>query len=136
MELSTQLTFNGQCEAAFEFYERYLGGKITFKLTWGKSPVANQAPLEWCDKIVHASLTVGGAVLMGCDVPPGQYEPSRGFSIHLAVNDPVDVERIFNALAEKGIVRTPIQETFWSPRFGAVVDQFGIIWEIWCLQLK
>ena len=58
MGLSPQLTFNGQCEAAFEFYERYLGGKITFKVTWGNSPVANQAPPEWRDKILHASLTL------------------------------------------------------------------------------
>ena len=134
MGLSPQLTFNGQCEAAFEFYERYLGGKITFKLTWGNSPVANQAPPEWRDKILHASLTLCGTVLMGCDVLPGQYEAPKGFSVHLAVSDPLDAERIFSAQADKGIVRMPMQETFWSPRFGLVVDQFGTPWQIQCAQ--
>jgi PhnB protein len=28
MQLNSYLTFNGQCEAAFKFYEQALGGKI------------------------------------------------------------------------------------------------------------
>jgi PhnB protein len=28
------LSFDGQCEAAFKFYERCLNGKISFMLTW------------------------------------------------------------------------------------------------------
>ena len=28
MQLNSYLTFNGQCEAAFKFYEKVLGGKI------------------------------------------------------------------------------------------------------------
>ena len=28
MQLNPYLTFNGQCEAAFKFYEKSLGGKI------------------------------------------------------------------------------------------------------------
>jgi len=35
-------------------------------------------------------------------------------------------------LSEKGGVRMSLQETFWSVRFGMVVDQFGIPWEINC----
>ena len=29
MQLNTHVNFNGQCEAAFKFYEQALGGKIT-----------------------------------------------------------------------------------------------------------
>ena len=134
MELSIQLTFKGQCEAAFKFYERCVGGKITFTLTWGNSPIANQAPPEWSDKILHATLTVGDSVLMGCDVPPGQYEQPKGFSVLLSVDDPVDAERIFHALAENGTVQLPIQKTFWAVLFGMLVDQFGTPWEIHCEQ--
>ena len=136
MELSTQLTFKGQCEPAFNFYEQHLGGTITFALTWGNSPMASQAPPEWSDKILHASLTVGDGVLMGCDVPPGQYEPPKGFSVLLAVDNHVDAERIFHALSENGTVLLPIQETFWAVRFGIVVDQFGTPWEIHCEQAR
>ena len=64
------LGFNGQCEAAFKFYERCLGGKITFMLKWGNSPMATEAPPEWGEKILHATLTVGDTVLMGADALP------------------------------------------------------------------
>ena len=58
MELNPYLTFNGQCEAAFKFYERCLGGKIEFMLTHGESPMAQQTPPEWRNKIMHARLAV------------------------------------------------------------------------------
>jgi PhnB protein len=35
-------------------------------------------------------------------------------------------------LAEGGKVTMPIQPTFWSPRFGMLVDRFGIPWMINC----
>jgi PhnB protein len=40
MEIHPYLGFNGQCEAAFKFYEKCLGGKIEFMLTYGDSPMA------------------------------------------------------------------------------------------------
>jgi PhnB protein len=39
---------------------------------------------------------------------------------------------LVGALAENGLVRVPLQETFWARRYGMVVDQFGIAWEINC----
>jgi PhnB protein len=132
MKLSSHLTFNGECEAAFRFYERCLGGKILVMLTYGDSPMANQAPPEWNGKILHATLTVGDNVLVGADVLPEQYERPRGFYVLLGIDDPVDAERIYNELAENGTVLMPIQETFWARRFGVLVDRFGIPWEINC----
>ena len=41
MQLNPYLIFNGQCEAAFKYYEEVLGGKIIFKQTWGDSPMAD-----------------------------------------------------------------------------------------------
>jgi PhnB protein len=78
-------------------------------LTWGNSPMATEAPPEWGEKIFHATLTVGDAVLMGADPLPQQYEQPKGFSVLLAIDDPLDTERIFHALAENGTVQMPIQ---------------------------
>jgi PhnB protein len=128
------LTFNGQCEAAFKFYERCLGGKIAFMLTWGNSPMAAEAPREWSEKILHGRITIGDTDLVGGDVLPQQYQQPKGFSILLNMDDPVEAERIFQALSENGRVHMPIQKTFWAVRFGGLVDQFGIQWEINCEQ--
>jgi len=127
---SISLSFDGRCEAAFKFYERCLGGKITFTLTWGDSPMAKDAPAEWGGKICHMSLTVGDVVFAGADVQG--YEAPRGFAILLGLSDAADAERIFTALAENGTVSVPLQETFWALRYGHVTDQFGIPWAINC----
>ena len=124
------LSFDGQCEAAFKFYERCLNGKISFTLTWADSPMAKDAPVEWSGKVLHARLLVGDTAILGADVLPGSYRSPQGFSFTLGVDDPGETERLFNALAENGTVRMPLQKTFWAPRFGVVIDQFGIQWDI------
>ena len=134
MKLNSHLTFNGQCEAAFKFYEQALGGKIVTMLTNANSPIADQVPSERRDQVLHASLAVGNETLMGCDAPPEHYQKPQGFSVALHVPDPEEAVRKFQALAEDGTVQMPIQETFWSPRFGMVVDRFGIPWMINCEQ--
>jgi PhnB protein len=135
MKLNPHLAFNGECEAAFQFYARCFGGEIITMLAYGNSPMAEQAPPEWRGKILHATLSFGENVLAGSDSLPGQYEQPKGFQALLGVDDPVDAERIFNALAENGTVLMPIQKTFWARRFGVLVDRFGIPWEINCEQV-
>ncbi|SOD41627.1 VOC family protein [Nitrosovibrio sp. Nv4] len=132
MQLNPYLSFNGKCEAAFKFYEQCLGGKIGVILTYGSSPMAEQTPPEWRDKIMHVRLTVGDEVLMGSDSPPEHYEETKGMSVSLNIELPEDAERIFRALSENGTVRMPLQETFWAARFGMLVDQFGIPWMVNC----
>jgi PhnB protein len=134
MQLNSYLTFNGDCEAAFKFYERCLGGKIEFMMTHGESPMAEQVSPEWRGKVMHARLSLGPDALMGSDAPPNLYERPAGFSVSLSVGTPAEAERTFNALAENGTVRMPIQQTFWSVRFGMVVDRFGIPWMVNCEQ--
>jgi PhnB protein len=125
------LSFDGQCEAAFKFYERCLSGKITFMLAWGDSPMADEAPAEWSSKIVHATLVVGNTRLQGSDPAPGSYESPRGFGITLSPTER-DAERLFTELGEGGTVRMPLQETFWAVRYGELTDCFGIPWVINC----
>src|SRR5512135_1650651 len=98
MQLNPYLMFNGQCAAAFKFYERCLGGKIEMMLTHGESPAAEQVPAEWRTKIIHARLVVGDKVLMGSDAPPERYEAPKGFSVSLGIDDPAAAERIFHSL--------------------------------------
>lgn len=132
MQMNPYLTFNGQCEAAFKFYEKCLGGKIEAMLPHKGTPAEAHTPPEWRDKIMHARLNVNGEVLMGSDAPPDHYKEPKGFSVSLQLKDPAESERIFNALAEGGKVGMPLQQTFWATRFGMLVDRFGIPWMINC----
>jgi PhnB protein len=134
MELNPYLIYNGQCETAFKFYEQCLGGKIETLMTHGNSPMAEQVTAEWRDKVMHARLKIGERVLMGSDAPPDHYEQPKGFAVSVSVAEPSEAERIFHALAENGSVQMPIQKTFWSVRFGMLVDRFGIPWMVNCEQ--
>lgn len=135
MQLNPYLMFNGQCRAAFEFYEQCLGGEITTMMTHAESPDSSMTEKlipEWRDKILHVGLMIGDQELMGSDTPPEYYEEPKGFSVSISLNDPAKAERIFDTLAEGGKVRMPLQQTFWAYRFGMLVDQFGIPWMINC----
>jgi PhnB protein len=133
MQLNPYLLFNGQCEAAFNFYAKCLGGKIEAMLPFEGSPCTKGMSPEWHQKIMHARLSLdNGGVLMGSDAPPGRQEKPQGFSVSIQVEQPAEAERIFHALAENGSVNMPIQETFWATRFGMLVDAFGIPWMINC----
>jgi PhnB protein len=134
MQLNNYLTFNGDCEAAFRFYERCLGGKIEMMMTLGESPMAEQVSPDRRGKIMHARLSLGKDALMGSDAPPNLYERPAGFNVSLSVGSPAEADRVFQALAENGAVRMPLQQTFWSVRFGMVTDRFGIPWMVNCEQ--
>jgi len=130
MELSTYLTFNGDCAAAFRFYEELLGGRIEMMQTHGESPIKDQVAAGWHDKVLHARLVLDKQALMGSDAPPGHYAAPQGIHVSLALSDVTRGERIFNSLAEGGTVSMAFQKTFWAAGFGMVTDRFGIPWMV------
>lgn len=132
MTARIHLTFAGECEAAFRYYEQHLGGKIQMLLTFGASPARDEVPPEWHGKIVHGTIFVGDHELAGADALPADYQRPQGFYVLLHVDARAEAERIFAALSDGGDVRMPLQKTFWSPAFGVVVDRFGVPWEISC----
>jgi PhnB protein len=134
MQVNPYLLFGGQCEAAFRYYEKVLGGKITAMMPHEGTPAESQVPAEWRKKIIHARLAIGDETLMGSDAPPDRYKPPQGFSVSVQVKTLEDAERIFHALADNGKVTMPLTKTFFSPAFGMLTDQFGIPWMVNCDQ--
>ncbi len=132
MQMNPYLSFNGQCEAAFRFYEENLGAQLGSMFRYGGSPMAGDVPADWSEKIMHGSVTLGGQVLMGGDVAPDRYEAPKGFSLSLQIESTAEGERIFHELGNGGQIRVPLAKTFWAERFGMVVDRFGVPWLINC----
>src|SRR5688572_11862809 len=134
MKLDTYLFFDGNCEQAIKFYERCLGGRIEAIMRYEGSPAEKEVPAEWRNRVMHACLMVGDRMLMASDCPPGRFDRPQGFSVSLAVTKPAEAERAFNALADGGKITMPMEKTFWSARFGMLVDKFGIPWMVNCQQ--
>jgi PhnB protein len=135
MKLSPYLNFNGRCAEAFKFYERVLGGTIVTMQTHGNSPMADEVPPEWRERVLHARLEVGQQmVLMASDAPPDRYAAPQGITLSIGIETPQEAERIFNELSDGGTVTMPFGKTFWSPGFGMLIDRFGIPWMVNCEQ--
>ena len=132
MQVSPYLHFNGNCEAAFKFYEKVLGAKIVMMLTHEGAPADMPTPPEWKKKIMHARISIDGEIIMGSDAPPAHFHKPQGFSVSLSVADPAEAERKFTALCEGGSVHMPFGKTFFSKGFGMGADQFGIPWMVNC----
>jgi len=140
MRINAYLIFDGQCEAAFEFYQQCLGGTLQAMLRFvdapaggGDQPGCAPMPAEYLNRIMHACLVVDGQTLMASDTGPQfPYEGIKGCSVSLNVDSTAEAERIFAALADHGTIQMPLGATFWAARFGMCTDRFGVPWMINC----
>ena len=133
MQIQPYLFFNGRCEEAVEFYRKALGAEVEMMMRFKDSPdpmpPGMLAP-GFENKVMHAALRIGGAVLMASDGMAAGEPDFKGFSLSIDAPDAAGVDRLFAALAEGGRVQMPLGKTFWSPHFGMVIDRFGVGWMV------
>ena len=121
--INTYLNFDGNCKEAMKFYAKCLGGDLQVM------PVSADLP----DRVMHARLTSGSAILMASDTPPGAaWTAGSNFAIAIQCESAEEVDTLFTALSEGGTVTMPVQDTFWNARFGQFVDKFGVHWMMNC----
>jgi PhnB protein len=75
MRLYIYVNYAGKCEEAFRFYEQHLGGTITMMMRHAEQPNQPNIPAESKQAILHARIEIGGALLLGADIPAA--EPMR-----------------------------------------------------------
>ncbi len=133
MQLSTYLSFNGNCREAFEFYANVFDTPIGAMISHGDTPAKDHVPAEAHDSIIHAHIKIGKSLLMGADTPPNMEQSAQqGFSITVLVETVDEAKRLFGALSEDGKIIMPMEETFFSKQFGMCTDRFGTPWMINC----
>ena len=128
MHLHTYLNFGGNCEEAFRFYEQHLGGQIVSLLHHGDMPGLTGTPPGWTGKVLHARMSLGGAVLTAADIE--SHQPMRSAYLTLTLDSAAEADRIHALLAEGGEIFMPMQETFFAERFSMLRDRFGTSWMI------
>ena len=132
VKINPCLMFSGVCGNAFRRYASLFGGEIVYMLTYAESPLAESVPADWRDKVWFARLRAGGLEITRGDPMFPDYEAPRGFSMVIGAANAGEAECLFAGLADGGNVLMPLQATHWSPRYGVVLDPFGIRWEINC----
>jgi PhnB protein len=130
------LSFNGNCEEAFNFYKSIFGGEFPYIGRYKDMPPVDGKSCAPQDeqKIMHISLSISKeTILMGAD-NTGAFGPKTqvGNNIALSINTDSENEanRIFNKLFEGGNVIMPMNKTFWGAYFGMCIDKFGINWMV------
>ena len=133
MQIQPYLFFNGRCEEAIEFYRKALGAEVEMMMRFKENPdpmpPSMLAP-GFENKVMHASIRIGDAVIMASDGMAAGETSFKGFSLSIDAPDAAGVDRLFTALAEGGSVTMPAGKTFWSPWFGMVTDRFGVGWMV------
>lgn len=133
MRIEPYLFFRGDAEPAIRFYERALGARVEMIMRFRESPEPvppDRLPPGFEDRIMHASILVGGARIMLSDGGCTTGAAPAGYALSLGAPDPASAHRLFEALADGGRVDMPIGPTFWSPAFGMLTDRFGIAWMV------
>jgi PhnB protein len=95
-----------------------------------ETPSPEKVPPGSENKIMHAALRIGETVVMASDGYSTGKPSFTGFGLSITVKDIATADRVFTALSEGGKVTMPLGQTFWSPRFGMLLDRFGVCWMI------
>ena len=136
--INPYINFNGQAEAAFNFYKSIFGGEFARFSRMKEMPPSKECQISDAekDKVMHVSLPLaGGAVLMGSDgLEAYADEMTFGNNVSITINaeSREETEKLFNGLSDGGTVTMPLADTFWGAYFGMFTDKFGINWMVNC----
>jgi PhnB protein len=128
--LQPYLNFDGNAREAMTFYQQCLGGELSIQ-TFGDVKAPGPPGSE--NRVMHARITNGAALLMASDTMPGmQFTPGNNVHINVDCEDVPQIERLFAAFSDGASVTMPLQNQFWGARFGMLVDKFGVHWMFNC----
>ena len=131
--INPYLTFDGNCEEAFGFYQSIFGGEFVDLTRYSEAPPDMPSSPDDADKLMHVSIPLGdGQVLMGSDRPSMMGAGTFGDSVAVSINPDSSEEgrRVFDGLADGGKVVMPYERQFWGADYGLCTDRYGIHWMV------
>lgn len=126
-QIITFLTFqDNNAENAMKFYvELFDNSKIISVNRWGK-----EGPVEE-GRIMQATFDLNGKLFMCSDSPPiHDWNFTPAVSNYLECENESELESLFSKLSENGNVTMPLNNYGFSQKFGWVIDQFGVSWQL------
>ena len=126
-QIITFLTFqDNNAENAMNFYvELFDNSKIINAQRWGKDGPGEEG------RIMMAKFDLNGKVFMCSDSPPvHDWNFTPAVSNYIECENESELERLFSKLSENGTVTMPLNNYGFSQKFGWVIDQFGVSWQL------
>ncbi|CAN5502845.1 VOC family protein [soil metagenome] len=132
--LNPYLNFNGNTEAAFNFYKTVFGSEFTSFVRFKDTEHGANLSDEDKEKIMHISLPVGnGNTLMATDALESmghKLVKGTNFSLSIHPESLDEATEYFNKISADGKIDMPFEKAFWGAYFGLATDQFGIQWMV------
>lgn len=120
------LMFQGNAEEALNYYTSLIeDSEITSISRYG----ANEAGEE--GSVMQATFSLKGQEFMCMDSNvKHEFTFTPSFSLFITCDTEEEINRLYENLTEDGSVLMPLDDYSFSKKFGWVVDQFGISWQL------
>jgi len=131
--VSPYLTFDGNCEEAFDFYQSVFGGRFYQKTRLYEIADELYLPDNEGQKIIYISLPIDHlTTLMGSDRPAdlGAGIPGENFAVAISAGSRQEAHRLFYHLSAGGHIICPLKRVVGEAWFGMLTDRFGVQWLI------
>ena len=125
-QITTFLMFEGQAEAAMNFYTSlFAGSKVLSLERYGPNEPGAEGTVK------HATFSLGGQEFMCIDsnVKHG-FTFTAAMSLYVKCETDAQIDHLFATLSQGGQVFMPLDRYPFSPKFGWVSDKFGVSWQL------
>ncbi|MDR2883452.1 MAG: VOC family protein [Alistipes sp.] len=135
MKVTAYLNFNGRAEEAAGFYADALRGSIGNLYRYSDFPPCPEweVPAGYGHKIGHCCVSFDGGSIGLADALPSDPR-TLGDGGHMLTLSCDSAEQAEEAFARLGVgaqrIACPMQEVFYAPRYGELVDRFGVLWGV------
>jgi PhnB protein len=127
MKLEAYLFFPGNTEEAMNFYQGIFGGDLTVTRRGDVDPSATESEKGL---VINAALDGGAFTLRASDRADATNDVQTRIELTINGSDEDVLRKIFDALSDGGTVKAHLEKMFWGDIFGALVDRFGIGWQV------
>lgn len=125
-KITTFLMFEGQAEAAMNFYISLFDNSKIMNITrYGQNEAGKEGT------VVRAKFTLNGQEFMCIDSSvkhPFTFTPA--ISLYVTCETETEIERLFDKLSQDDQVLMPLDEYPFSQKFGWVADKYGVSWQL------
>jgi PhnB protein len=127
MRLEAYLFFPGNTEEAMNFYQGIFGGDLAVTRRGDVDPAA---PESEKGLVINAALETAAFTVRASDRADATRDVQTRIELTVNGGEEEDLRRIFDALGDGGSVKAPLEKMFWGDIFGALIDRFGIGWQV------
>lgn len=126
------LTFAGNCREALAFYRDVFESPVELLQTYGDyvPDGMEEAPAALKDWILHAEMKICGTNFWFADEADEPAGTGSMVKLTVSVPDKREAQRIYDGLNRNARVTLPPTETFYSFFHAALIDPYGIGWNI------